>query len=282
MRCVTEPAHLWKHYLHIVLAMGWSDFVLKYRGSVLGYFWSLLAPLAKFLVILAVFRPLVGAAIPQYSLYLFLGIIIWEYFALTTVGCMNMLREKASLIQQVLFPRVLLIFTVGWSTLLVFATYLLVFFLFALFMGMPWPQGIWYMPLIVLQMSLLSLGVGMLLSSYCLKYQDIRHLWEIALQILFWLTPVMYAPRLLLLHQDAPGALPDPSSFPLSSAFLAFVQFQPLSVLIDDARRVLLYDVPYGIPSLSHFAAFTAVCAAVFLLGLLTYLRRSRYFLEEY
>ena len=62
----------WKHALKVVLVMGWSDFVLKYRGSFLGYLWSLAGPLVKFLVILYVFGPFVSPEIPEYPLYLFL------------------------------------------------------------------------------------------------------------------------------------------------------------------------------------------------------------------
>src|SRR3990167_9362705 len=105
-----------RQMLRIVWIVGWSDFFLKYRGSVLGYVWSLLAPLAKFLVIYYVFRPFVRDTIPYYSLYLFLGIIVWEHFTVTTTHCMSVLHEKAAFVQKLPFPRILLIFIVGWRT----------------------------------------------------------------------------------------------------------------------------------------------------------------------
>jgi ABC-type polysaccharide/polyol phosphate export permease len=263
--------------------MGWSDFFLKYRGSVLGYLWSFLAPLSKFLVIFYVFQPLVGSAIPHYPLYLLAGIIIWEHFALTTVSCMGMLREKASLIQQVLFPRLLLILTVGWTNLLVFFTYLIIFIMFALFLHIPLSAGLLYLPLLFLQMTLLALGIGMLLSAYSLKYQDVPHLWGIVLQVLFWLTPVTYAlTRTGPLINDALNVMSHPPQLSLSSVFWIFSHFQPLSILIDDTRRSLIPDSARGIPSIEHMLGFTLLCAAIFVLGAFIFNRRSRFFLEEY
>ena len=69
----------WTHSLRIVVEMGWSDFFLKYRGSVLGFLWSLAFPITRFLVILHIFRPFTKG-IEFYPLYLFLGIVVWEYF----------------------------------------------------------------------------------------------------------------------------------------------------------------------------------------------------------
>jgi len=178
----------------IVWTLGWADFLLKYRGSILGYFWSLLAPLAKFLVFLYVFTVIFQVTIPNYPLYLFLGIIVWEYFTQTTVGCLSMPMEKSNIIQKIAFPRLLLIFAVGWTNMIIFLTYLLVYIVFALIAGVtPSWWGFLYFPALLVQMSLIFLGVGMILSSYALRYRDLPHLWNIVLQVLFWLTPITYA-----------------------------------------------------------------------------------------
>ncbi|MDO8649568.1 MAG: ABC transporter permease [Candidatus Peregrinibacteria bacterium] len=269
--------------LRVVCAIGWADFVLKYRGSVLGYLWSFIAPLMKFLVILFVFQPLVGPAIPQYPLYLFLGLIVWEHFASTTYGCITMLIDKAPIIQKVVFPRVLLIFAVGWTNAIIFLTHVLIFLLFGFLLGVPPSSSLLYFLILLPQMTLLALGVGMALSAYFLKYQDIRHLWEIALQVLFWLTPVayQYVVQGTVIHELA-NLFRESLSLSLWGFFQIFVRFQPLSILIHDARRTFLYAQTEGIPSPHHVLGTSAVCALIFLLGFLIFRKRSPYFVEEY
>ena len=277
-----QAFHL-RHSIRIIIAMGWADFLLKYRGSVLGYCWSFLSPLGKFLVIYYVFGPFVSPDIQHYALYLFLGLIIWEHFIVTTTACMNMLEDKAAIIQKIVFPRILLIFMVGWTNLLVFLTHLFIFMIFAWWASIPMTYGLLYLPIIALNMTLVSLGVGMLLSSWCLKYRDIGHLWAIAVQLLFWLTPITYK-----LHAEPTiwksivhvFSRPLPHNFP---AYLdLFVRYQPESIIMNDARRILLYPQTLGVPSVAHTLAVVSVCFVCFAVGAWVYQRRSPYFPEEY
>jgi ABC-type polysaccharide/polyol phosphate export permease len=268
------------HSLRVVFAMGWSDFLLKYRGSVLGYLWSLIGPLAKFLVILYVFGPYISPSQPQYPLYLFLGIIIWEHFVLTTNSCMSMLYDKESIIQKLLFPRLLLIFMVGWTNAIIFATHLLIFECFLYFFHVPFGWNQLYAGIILVQMSLVAMGIGMMLSAYSLRYKDIHHLWSIATQILFWLTPITYP-----YHAESPlssafmNLLRHPNVTSLTRFFDLFVQFQPMSIVIHDAHRGLLYA---AVPSVTHVVVFTLICVGIFVFGARIFLRRCPYFIQEY
>ena len=268
----------WKHALKVVLVMGWSDFVLKYRGSFLGYLWSLAGPLVKFLVILYVFGPFVSPEIPEYPLYLFLGIIMWEHFVLTTSSCITALIEKASIVQTMIFPRILLMLTAGWTNMIIFFTHFVIFCVFALLLRVPLHFAQLLFVLILFHMFFIAVGIGMLLSAYSLKYRDIPHLWGIISQTLFWLTPIMYQyqPRLPL-SQAFMELFLHPLQFSLRSVFDVFVQFQPLSILVYDARRILLYR---EIPSWTHFVWFTLICIGLFAFAAVIFQRRSRDFLQ--
>ncbi len=256
---------------------------MKYRGSVLGYLWSFLSPLGKFLVVYYVFGPIVSAEIPFYALYLFLGLIIWEHFTVTTMACMNMLEDKAMIIQKIVFPRILLIFMVGWTNLLVFFTHLFIFLLFAWWAKVPLTWALLYLPMIILQMTLIALGIGMLLTSWSLKYRDIGHLWGIAVQLLFWLTPITYKYRLDgTVWRSFVGLFSRPLPQTLPAYADIFVNFQPMSILMNDARRVLLYSDVSGAPSFTHAAVSLLMCSGIFALGVWAYQRRSPYFPEEY
>lgn len=278
---VTRQFH-WRQMVHIVWDLGWSEFRLKYRGSVLGYFWSLAAPMAKFAIFLYVFQVIFPVDIPGYPLYLFLGIILWEYFTNITTACIGVPLTYEHIIQKVAFPRFLLVLTVGWLQTIIFLTHVLIFVLMGLFLGPPSALGLLFLPVVCLQTALLSLGIGSLLASYSLRFRDFPHLWNIALQMLFWLTPVAYGHAV-----RAPAAaefmdvLSSPGRLLGWEALTTFVRFQPLSLIIFDARRAILSPDP-AMPALVHSVALTAICAAVFAAGLTVFRRRSRYFVQEY
>ena len=265
-----------------ILALGWSDFVLKYRGSILGYFWALINPLVKFGVILYIFGPYVSPSIPQYPLYLFLGIIIWEHFANTTTGCMNMLFEKSQIIKHLSLPKIILILSVGWTNLLIFVTHIMIFLLFAWVRGEYLSLSSLALVIIAVQMTLLALGIGMMLASYTLKYRDLPHLWTVITQFLFWLTPVMYAykttsPALARLASFGHGLM---DASPVGAIRL-FIELQPLAIVINDARRFTLYAASSA-PSLIHIAGVSMVCTVMFLAGTAVFQRRSPFFPQEY
>ncbi len=266
--------------IHIVWVIGWSDFFLKYRGSVLGYVWSFLAPLLRFLVILYVFQPLLGPNVPQYPLFLFLGLILWDFFCNVTTGCMWMVLDKQSILSQIAFPRLLLILGVGWTNTVIFLTHFLIFCVFGWFYGITPNLNFLLIGIVIVQMLLLALGIGMVLCSYSLKFQDIRHLWEVTLQIFFWLTPITYTSLI-----GAPIARASMQYFvdhiSISSKVFVdiFIQIQPIALLIFDARRIVLHQ---GNPSVVHTAILTGLCGTFFFFGYRIFRRRSMYFLDEY
>lgn len=267
--------------IHVTLAMGWADFQLKYRGSVMGYFWSLAVPLTKFLVLLIIFQPILGSTIPEYPLYLFLGVIVWEHFALTSTACITSLVDKASVIQKVAFPRFLIPLAAGWYTFLIFLTHALFFFLFALVFRVEFRAASLLIVFLVLCMELLAIGSGMLLGAFALRFHDVRHLWEVTLQILFWLTPVLYAPnREGPVRFQAMELLRDLPHSPLA-AVQAFIHLQPLALLMTDVRRVLLYAATSSVPSFTHLFLLLLITGGVFVCGAVVYWKRSRYFAQE-
>ena len=164
--------------------------------------------------------------------------------------------------------------------MIVFFTHFVIFLVFAFFIGVSF--SVWQLAavLVLAQMFLLAVGIGMLLSAYSLKYRDIPHLWGIISQTLFWLTLIMYQyqPRLPL-SQAFMELFLHPLQFSLRSVFDVFVQFQPLSILVYDARRILLYR---EIPSWTHFVWFTLICIGLFAFAAVIFQRRSRDFLQEY
>jgi ABC-type polysaccharide/polyol phosphate export permease len=276
---VGKPAQL-RRFARIVFAFGWSDFTLKYHESFLGYLWSLAGPVVQFIVILHVFRPFIGQDIPSYHLYLFLGLILWEHFSLTTSACIALPARKVPIMRKVNLPRILFVLSVGWTHVIILCSRLLIFFLFGLATGLPFEfVHLWYVPLLLLQTTALALGIGMIFGSNALRFPDIPHLWGVALSILFWLTPVTYPSlRTGSLLEEAGRLVSAPA---LSEVLTSFIRLQPVSVLLYDARRALIFPSADS-PPLLHIAAFTLLCLGIFAVGALMFWRRSRFFLQEF
>jgi ABC-2 type transport system permease protein len=129
---------------------------------------------------------------PHYKLFLLLGIILWTFFSEATILGMNGFIGNYVLIRKVYLPRIILVLAAVSSAFVGLFFNLLVFLIFALFDGITWHIGmLWFIPLII-SLYLLALGVGLVLSIVVVKIRDTINLWEVAIQLGFWLTPVMY------------------------------------------------------------------------------------------
>jgi ABC-type polysaccharide/polyol phosphate export permease len=101
--------------------------------------------------------------------------------------------------------------------------------------------------------------------------------------VLFWLTPIMYGYRMdVPISQQVHRISGMLQSMSLHTVFDVFVQFQPLSILIYDMRRTMLYGASQGMPSLLHACGVTAIVAMFFFCGAVVFQRRSKHFLQEY
>ena len=245
----------------LVRQLAWTDFKLRYNSLVLGYFWSLLHPLLMFGVFYLVFSVFVKIeGIPHYQLYLLIGIILWSYFAESTTNGMQSMQYKAGLISKVYVPKGIILAASNITSLLTLSLNLCVFAVFFAASAAKLIDQAWLFLLSLLELVALSFAVSLLLSSYYLKFRDLSHLWTVALQVGFWLTPIIYPVGFI------PGRL--------RWLFL----WNPLARIIQDARSALL---GLEAPPMSHHLVSLAIVAAVLALGIAVFVRRSARFAEE-
>src|ERR1700733_2566586 len=97
-----------------------TDFKLRYQGSVLGYAWSLLRPLLMFAILYVVFVKVfpLGKGIPHYPVYLFMGIMLWNFFLETTVQSLGSIVSRGDLIRKIRIPRWIIVFSSSISALI--------------------------------------------------------------------------------------------------------------------------------------------------------------------
>src|SRR3989344_4063987 len=121
-----------KNYINLTLQMALTDFKLKYSGSFLGYIWSLVKPLLFFGVLYVVFTYFfsLGKGIPNYPVYLLVGIMFWTFFAEATLSGMHSIVSRGDLIRKVNFPKIVIVLSAIITSVLTFILNLLIIFAF--------------------------------------------------------------------------------------------------------------------------------------------------------
>jgi lipopolysaccharide transport system permease protein len=180
-------------YGHLLRNLVVKDLKLKYRGSVLGFVWSLANPVLMIAVYTVAFTYILQLRTPGFVFYLMLGVLAWTFFANAISMSAGAVVDNGGLVRSVWFPRAILpIATVLFN----FAQYLLTLLVFLpilmlLYRVSPAAPMLAYPVFLVLQL-MFTVGVALLLAVGTAFFRDVRHLVEVALPMLFWATPIVY------------------------------------------------------------------------------------------
>jgi len=170
------------------------EFKLRFFGSVLGYVWQVMRPLLLFGVIYLVFTQAfkLAADVAFYPVILLTGIVIFTFFADATGTAVTSVLDRENIVRKIHFPRLAIPAAVVVTALLNFGLNLMVVLIFMAASGVKPHWGWLEMPLLVGYLITLSLGVSMLLSAWYVRYRDIKPIWDVMLQIIFYGSPVLY------------------------------------------------------------------------------------------
>jgi ABC-2 type transport system permease protein len=180
--------------LSLTWTLALADWKLRFYGSVLGYVWMLARPFAFFGVIYVVFTEIasIGDAVEHYAVYILFAMVLFQFFAEVTTGCVTCLVTRENLLRKMQFPRIVIPLSVVTTGLLNLLATLAAVMIFAIGSGV-YPAWSWLeLPVLVLLLSLLATGVGMLLSVLFVPYRDVQPIWDVMSQILFYASPVLY------------------------------------------------------------------------------------------
>lgn len=209
-----------------------TDFKLRYQGSVLGYAWSLLRPLLMFLVLYIVFAKFLklGDEIPNFPIYLLLGIVIWQFFTDMTNQSLSAIVMRGDLIQKIRIPRWLIIVSTSIGAFINLGLNLIVVLIFILFSGMDLLVTSLWLPVILLEVYILGLGLSLILATAFVKYRDISYIWEVIVQAGFYATPILYPLSLITNETFQKILLMNPMAQAIQDARYAVVTYETLTV----------------------------------------------------
>jgi ABC-2 type transport system permease protein len=183
-----------RRFVELTITMARTEFKLRYFGSMLGYFWSLMRPLMLFGVLYLVFTNVfrLGKGIPHYPVYLLAGIVLWTYFVEATAGSVPCLLAREPMLRKVRFPRMVIPLSVSLTALFNLAMNFIAVVVFALANGVyPKPSWLELIPIVGAYV-VLATGIGMLLSALYVQYRDVQPIWDVLSQLLFYLSPIIY------------------------------------------------------------------------------------------
>jgi ABC-2 type transport system permease protein len=213
-----------RRFVNITVALALSEFKIRYFGSVLGYLWSLMRPLMLFGVLYVVFTHVVrfGGDIEHYPLKLLLAIVLWSYFAESTGQALQSLVMRENLLRKIAFPPAVVPLSVVLTSALNFALNISVVIVFVLVTGIA-PTAAWLelVPLVAWLLVLVA-AVAILISVLYVSFRDMSPIWEVATQMLFWGTPIIYV------IETAPKGVQ------------SLLMMNPLAVIIEQARHAVI------------------------------------------
>lgn len=194
-----RPASQWRQ----VMLFTRQSLLDPHRGSAFGFAWLLLLPLVQILIYTLVFSRFMGARLGgvaspfAYSLYLVPGLLLWAAFANTVNGMASVYATRAQIIRKIPVDLVRMPAYLPLVEACLWALAMALFTLFCLAVGHA-PTPAWLLlPLLCATTLLLAYGAGLVLAALAQFAPDVRQIANVALQLLFWMTPVVYLAEIL-------------------------------------------------------------------------------------
>ena len=174
-----------------------TDLKLRYRNSILGFFWSVLEPLLMLSVLYFVFSFILRSNIENYPLFLLIGLITWNVFSRGTSMGTNSILARAGIVLSIPLPKIVLPFSSVVTSFLMMLFELIVFVAFMIAFQFQPPITALLLPLSLIPLFIITLGISLPLASLNVMYRDFGYIWTVILQAGFFLTPIIYKIEIL-------------------------------------------------------------------------------------
>jgi len=252
---------LWR-YRELAFIFAWRDIKVRYKQTALGIVWAILQPVLMVVIFSFFFGKL--AKIPSdgipYPIFAFVGIMFWNYFSISLTGSSNAINDNENIIKKVYFPRLILPMSSAITPLIDLLISLVVLVLMMFYYGFsPTILSIIFIPVLFFFSFLASSGLGLFLASINLKYRDVRYALPFFIQILMYVTPVIY-----------------PSSL-VGEKYQWILALNPMTGIIEAARSVF-----FSVNPLNYHLLFVSIgiSIALFLFGVFKFKKTERFFAD--
>jgi ABC-2 type transport system permease protein len=259
-----------RRFAALTLHLAAMEFKLRFFGSALGYLWQLVRPLLLFGVLYVVFTKFVrlNEGVPYFPAVLLSGIVLYTFFADATSLAVTSVVDRENLVRKIQFPRLVVPLSVVGTALFNLASNMVAVLVFILATGVDLrPSWLLAIPLVGV-LILFAVGIASLLSALYPRFRDLRPIWEVATQILFYASPILYAIEVI----------PD-------RTFQKLIMLNPIGAVLEEFRHVVIDPSAPSAADAAGSAALLLVPAAIVLgaltLGLWVFAREAPRIAEE-
>ncbi len=218
----------------------------------LGYTWSVINPVIFFGIYYIVATNFLKVEIPKYPAFLLLSVVMWNFFSEGSSRGVGSLLARADVLSKMVMPREVVVYSALLSAGLTFAINLIVLMVLLWLTGTELIPAAMFFPMLLLDLIALTLGVSLLLSPIYVRFHDIGYLWNIVLQVGFWVTPILY------------------SELNVPDRWRWIVWWNPVARILVDSRRSLVYGL---FPGTRGFIITTLYSVGVLILGIVVFKR---------
>lgn len=262
---------LW-HYRDLISLLVRRDFISKYKQTVLGPAWAIIQPLMTTLVFTFIFGNVAHLAdcgnVPEFLFYM-AGNISWAFFEGCLTGTANTFIQNSGLMGKVYFPRLCVPIASVLSQMISFGIQIVLFFVFLAaycllfgYKAMLNPIALMF-PFFILQMTLLGMGCGMIITACTVKYRDLRFLTTFGVTLWMYITPVAYSLKI----------------FERNTLLFHLCRFNPMTPVIEGIRHGFL-GAEAGRLDLPAYFISIGITAGILWIGLLLFNRAEKTFMD--
>jgi lipopolysaccharide transport system permease protein len=250
---------LWE-YKYLIYNLVARDLKVKYKGSTLGFLWSLLNPLLMIVVYTVAFKYVIKMRVPNFTIYLFSALLPWNFLSSALSMGVTSITENSNLVKKVYFPREVLPLSIVLVNLFHFFLTFMVLIPAMLFFNLRLGLNFFVLLAVILFQTLFVMGLTFFVSAVNVYYRDMKHFLEVILQLWFWLTPIIW---------------------PLSQVpehLQKFAYLNPFTPYVKAYRDIILHG---RFPDCFALLLSAAIGFVVLLIGAAVFRRKQRRFAEE-
>lgn len=248
-------------YREMIFTLIQKELKGKYKGSVLGFLWSLLIPLFQLVIYTIVFSVFMPSGIEKFYIFLFVALVPWLFFSSCVSGGAVSIIQQKNLVEKIYFPRMVLpiAFSVSYFINMLLSFIVVFIALFISGIGIRFAV-LWYLPIIMLVEFLMGIGTALLFSALTVYFRDLEYILNIVTMAWMYMTPILY-----------PIAQ-------IPEQYQQLLYMNPMTAVIVAYRDVLYYQQAPELKTLTYAVIWGV---AVLLIGFVTFQKLQKNFVEE-
>lgn len=181
-----------KNYFNLTLELARTQFKMKDQSSFFGLVWSFLNPILMLTILFVIFQFRMGQDIDNYAVYLLVGVVQYTHFSNTTGSALSIISTMKNLSSNAIFPKEIMVIGSVLADVFEFVVSILFCLIMCWAMGIQLTWALLFLPVIILLQILFTLWVSLLLSVIYVFVRDVRHIYQVILRMLFFVTPIFY------------------------------------------------------------------------------------------